>query len=160
MILQDLRRPKLFFVPSQLFELTYYFGEAIMVGKPQWPAAERRKTGAENHTVIRIFSRFDHLLFQTAGRLVNHQKNKPPTDRVAFNLHLWIALRVRWNGRTLWSFGIAVKRCPPFFQRFVRRLRSAFKPVKASTGFPAQHLGFTQPKQNGGGMIPGAICLL
>src|SRR3954464_791716 len=160
MILQDLRRLKLLFALRQLFELTYYFGQTTIVGKTQRPAAERRKAGSEDHSIIRIRRGLDHFFFKTASSLVNHQKNKPPADRVTFKLHPWIALRVCWNRRTLCSFGITVQRSPPFFQRFVGRRRSAFKPVESRATFSSQHFCLTQPKQDCSGVISGAIGLL
>src|SRR5436853_2968760 len=47
-----------------------------MLRESQRPAAMRRKSGSENHSVIRILRRFDDFFFNATRRFVDHQKHQ------------------------------------------------------------------------------------
>src|SRR5437773_7580453 len=56
MFLQYLTRQEFLLRPRQPFQFIDYFIQAEMLRVTQWTAAERRETGSQNHSVVRVLS--------------------------------------------------------------------------------------------------------
>src|ERR1043166_1306221 len=63
------QRPELLHLAHKLFQ-------TMVLRKSQRSATENRKSRPQDHAVIRVFRRRDHLLFQTARRFVHHQERQ------------------------------------------------------------------------------------
>src|SRR5206468_12445619 len=64
------------------------------------------------------------------------------------------------NVRSLSSFGLAVQRAPPLYERVVRRLCFGLVFVKTTPRFSAKHLTFAQPEQDSRNVIAPSVGFL
>src|SRR6266700_1583978 len=72
---QYLAGQKLFLAFRQPFHFLDDLLESEMFRETQWPAAERRETDSQDHSVVRVLGRIDYLLFHTTRGFVDHQKD-------------------------------------------------------------------------------------
>src|SRR5437868_12221819 len=56
------------------------FFQPIIFRVTQWATAKSREAGPEDHAVVSIFWRRDHLFFETTRRFVDHEKGEPVRD--------------------------------------------------------------------------------
>ena len=54
--------------------------------KSQGPAAKRRETGSQNHSVIRVLRRIHDFLFYATSGLVHHQKDEAVSQLLSFTV--------------------------------------------------------------------------
>src|SRR6266567_4726563 len=158
-LLQYLAWRKFLLALRQAFEFIDDFVQSEMFGETQRPASERRETGSQNHSVVRVLRRIDHFLLYTTSGLVNHQEDEPVRQLLFVQPQPRIAMPVRRNIRSLCAFGLAVQRAPPLCERLVRHLRFTLIFVKTGGRFAAQHLTVAQPEQHGRNVIAPSVRL-
>src|SRR6202008_2018607 len=163
MLLQNLTRRKFLFALRQRFEFIDDFLQSKMLGETQRPATERRETGSQNHSVVRVLWRIDHFLFHTTCGLIHHKKDKPQRQVIPSG--------VEGSRRVTFRFCHGVPRLrfaslgmtgafTPLYERLVRLLYLALVFVKTSTRFSPEHLSVAQPQQNSRSVIASAVSFL
>src|SRR5204862_4497488 len=75
--LQNFTGSKFLFSSGQPFQLLDDLLWSKVFRISQRPAAERRETSSQNHSVIRILGRIDDSLFHATSGLIYYQKNQP-----------------------------------------------------------------------------------
>ena len=153
MFLQYLTRQEFLLRPRQPFQFIDHFIQAEMLRVTQWAAAERRETGSQHHSVVRVLRRIDDFLFHATRGFVHHQKDQPPREIFFAHPQPRIVIQTRRNIRALGTFRLAVQSASPLCERLVSALRFTLVFVKAGVRFAAQHLTITQPEQNRGNMV-------
>src|SRR6266404_5878993 len=76
MLFQKCAWRKLFIALREPFHFIGNFLQTKMVGEPKRPAAKRREAGSQNHSVVGVFRRLNHVFFQTTRRFVYHEKDE------------------------------------------------------------------------------------
>jgi hypothetical protein len=68
------------------FARAHHLGDSKVIRETQWPAAQRGKAGAKNHSIIRVLGRSDDLFLEATRRLIDHQVNEPENEIVSAHL--------------------------------------------------------------------------
>src|SRR5215216_3057299 len=75
-LLQYLAWRKFLLSLRQPFQFIDDFFQPKMFRETQWAASERRETGSQNHSVVRVLRRIDNVLLHTARGFVDHEEDQ------------------------------------------------------------------------------------
>src|SRR5437667_4854262 len=116
MLLQNLTWRKFPFALGQPFEFVDDSLQSKVLRETQRPTTERRETGSQNHSVVRVLRGIDNFLLHAPRGLIHHQEDKPVRERLFVQPQTGSAVPIRSRSRgirALGTFGLAVQRAPP-----------------------------------------------